>query len=119
MVPDHEPVTSAQIAADLDELERHIDRVRRDVARFHHEGERHFIDQASREADPGLEASRQRLKFLDKQWHASSRQVAQHDPSTPAALNAQDRLRELQQHIEQVRRDVAQFHHEGERHFGD
>jgi hypothetical protein len=66
-----------------------------------------------------LQASLQRLKFLDKQWQASRRQVAQHDPSTPAVINAQERLRQLQQHIEQVRRDVAKFHHEGERHFGD
>jgi hypothetical protein len=37
--PDRWPAASAQIAADLDELQRHIEQVRRDVAQFHDEGE--------------------------------------------------------------------------------
>ena len=70
---DEKPPPAAQISADLDELERHIEQVRHEVAQFHHQGERHFIDQGSRGTDPAVEASLERLKSLDTRWHASRR----------------------------------------------
>lgn len=117
--PDQAPATASGITADLDELERHINQVRADVAKFHHQGERHFIDQGSSTTDPALQASVQRLKFLAQQWHATSRQVAEHDPNAPDVIKTQDRLRQLQRHIEQVRRDIAESRRENERHFID
>ena len=92
--------------------------MRRDVAGLRHQGERHFIDQRSRVPDRTLQASLNRLEDLDELWHAIRRRVDD-DDADASAMKSQGRLHELQHHIDEVRQSVAQFHHQGERHFAD
>jgi uncharacterized coiled-coil DUF342 family protein len=107
-----------ELAARLDELDQEIQKVRSDVARFHHEGERHFIDQGSKETDPAVQASLCRLEELAKSSQAIERRVDNDNASAPQ-MKSRTRLRELQREIDQVRKAVEQFHHQGERHFID
>jgi hypothetical protein len=106
-----------ELTARLDELDQEIQKVRSDVARFHHEGEQHFIDQGSTRTDPAVQASLHRLEELAKSSQALERRVGNANASAPEI--SRTRLRELQREIDQVRKAVEQFHHQGERHFID
>jgi outer membrane murein-binding lipoprotein Lpp len=106
----------SDLAARLDQLDQEVEKVRGDVARFRHEGERHFVDQESTAIDPAARASLQRLDELAKSWHAIKRRVD--DDAGSAAMSRRALLSELQRGIDEVRKAIEQPH-KGERHFID
>lgn len=106
------------VSKDIDELQARIDRLREDVAAVHG-GERHLSDGNSADFEAALAESGETLEALHRQWEAEHAPPGGPRPHPEAGAATGDRLTALRIQIEEVRRDVARFHHEGEPHFSD
>jgi hypothetical protein len=92
--------TESDLAADLERLGRDIQRVRGAVARFHHDGERHFCDAEHDALQESLDASERQLDHLDNRWRAKH---------TGGTAEAETRLSSDPSYkLVQLRRDICQ-----------
>ena len=115
--PDDDRLAGTGPAEELERLERDIERVRADVARFHHHDERHFYDAETAAAQTLLE-SQEALDRLAERWRTSGQQSkAGAEPCH--TVDDDQRLTQLRRHIEQAHRDLDDARHKGERRFCD